>query len=707
MRTLSIIQGLRYVIWAGVAAAWLVPAAWAADDRRESLRDDRTTTLKEVTVTAPAGPFLPDVDGTKLYAGKKATVTVLDQLPAIQQNNYRQAFAQAPGLLLSEMYNRGNLHVNYRGIGDPHESQDLLVMKDGLPIVFDRIGYSTVYYQPPLESVDRIELIRGGGALMYGPQPGPVLNFVTKRPPADRALAASTQQTIGSFGTYTTYNQAGGTRGPAGYQAYQYHSHSNGPRANENYDLNTGSAALSLRRVPGDHWTLTVDAHEAEHHEPGRLTQAQYETDRRQTVRPHDRLEISRYAVALTNERELSDRTLATTNLFANYFDRFSLRRTSNTSTQDNLDRRETKAGGFETRVRHDYDAFGGPQIATFGGTFSYAESPRTQDRSAAGTYPSEAGARIFQFDYRTIYGAVFGENRFSFGKLSVVPGARLDLFNQRVKEDFNTGKTSPLHNINEVSVVPLVGLGLQYELTARHQLYGNVSQGYKPPQFDDLAPSGNNTLPATSLDTAKSWTYEAGVRGAPAPWATYDASLFWTDYDDYFGTVTVGSNTQRQNVGQARYSGVDLMGSVDLLGMVRQTDRLGHLNLYGGASLLSAEFVEGPLKGSEPAYAPDYLLRTGVVYQHPTRGKVALSGTFVGDHYWADNNAAGSTGTTGIPTYGVWDLTGELMVWPSRAALLLGINNLFDEAYYSRVRSDGIEPATGRFYYAGMRLDF
>lgn len=690
---------------AGLAAAmvWVMAPGlgWA----------EEPTTLEKVTVTATKaagvkGPFLPDVSGTHIYAGKKATTTALGQFPAIQQNNYRQAFAQTPGLLLSEQYNRGNLHANYRGIGDPHEGQDLLVMKDGLPIVFDRLGYSTVYYQPPLEAVERVELIRGGGALMYGPQPGPVLNFVTYDPPAEKPFTASTQHTVGSFGTYNTFNQVGGTEGPFGYTAYQYHNHANGPRANENYDLNGGSAKLVLTQTPEASWTLAVDAHESEHHEPGRLTKQQYEQDRRQTLRPHDRLEIGRYAAVLTHERKWSDRTQATVSLFGNYFDRFSLRRTSNTSTQNNLDRRETKAGGVEGRLRHDYDAFGGTQTWTLGGTFSYADSPRTQDRSAAGTYPSEQGARIFQFDYRTIYGALFGEHRFAFGKLSVVPGVRLDLLGQRVKEDVNTGKTSPLHNLNEFSAVPLVGLGLQYDLGGRSQLYGNVSQSFKPAQFDDLAPSGNNTLAADSLDEGKAWTAEAGVRGTPAPWASYDASVFLTDYDRYFGTVTVGSNTQRQNVGRARYTGVDVGGAVDLLGWLKRA-HLGALKLFGSASLLSAEFVEGPLKNGEPAFAPDHLLRVGTAYQHPRWGKLALSGTFVGDHYWADNNAAGSTGTTGIPAYGVWDLTGELFLRPGRAALLVGINNLLDETYYSRVRSDGIEPVPGRSYYAGMRVTF
>lgn len=680
------------------AVGWVTPA-----------RAEEPTTLEKVTVTATKaqgvkGPFLPDVDGAKIYAGKKATSTALAQFPAIQQNNYRQAFAQAPGLLLSEQPNRGNLHINYRGIGDPHEGQDLLVLKDGIPIVFDRLGYSTVYYQPPLEAVERVELIRGGGALLYGPQPGPVLNFVTEDPPADRAVTASTQHTVGSFGTYNTYTRLGGTEGPLGYTAYQHHNHSNGPRANENYDLNGGSAKFVLQRTPEASWTLAVDAYESDHGEPGRLTKQQWETNRRQTLRPGDRLQIRRYASSLAYERELSAATHLDLTLYGQYYNRYSRRRTSNTSTQNNLDRRVANAGGVETRLRHRYEAWGNPQTATVGATAHVTEGPRTQDRSVAGTYPTDLGNPIFEFAYRTVYGALFGEHQFRFGDFSVVPAARLEILGQRVREEFNAGKTSPLHNINEVTVEPVFGVGLQYELPHRSQLYANVSQGYKPAQFDDLAPTGNNTLPATILDPGRSWTYEMGVRGTPTPWLTYDASAFLTDYENVFGTVTVGGNTQRQNVGRARYHGLDVSGEVK---MPLAEERLGVLSLYGGASLLKARFVEGPQRDREPAFAPAYFLKGGLIYRWLERAKLALLGTWVEDHYWADNNAAGSTGLTAIPGYTIWDLTGEVALWKDSATLLFGINNLTDEVYFSRVRSDGIEPALERHYYAGMRIAF
>jgi len=121
-------------------------------------------------------PFLPAVEGTRIYSGKKTTVVDFDALPSIVNSNYRQAFSQTPGLLVSELPNPALLSLGSRGIGDPHETQDLLVLRDGVPFVVDLFGYPTVYYAPPLESVDRLEFIRGGASLLYGPQPGGALN---------------------------------------------------------------------------------------------------------------------------------------------------------------------------------------------------------------------------------------------------------------------------------------------------------------------------------------------------------------------------------------------------------------------------------------------------------------------------------------------------------------------------------------------------
>lgn len=82
---------------------------------------------------------------------------------------------------------------------------------------------------------------------------------------------------------------------------------------------------------------------------------------------------------------------------------------------------------------------------------------------------------------------------------------------------------------------------------------------------------------------------------------------------------------------------------------------------------------------------------------------KLALMGTFVDQHFADDGNAANFR----IPSYAVWDLTFEAKVFKSNVSVIAGVNNLFDERYYSRIRSNGIDPANGRNYYAGLAFSF
>ncbi|HSH38762.1 MAG TPA: hypothetical protein VK993_08245, partial [Chthoniobacterales bacterium] len=102
---------------------------------------DAVNRLSEVVVQAEAespdeervqAPFLPDVQQTRINAGKKTSVIDFDKMPQVQTDNYRQAFSQTPGLLVSELVNPSLLSVSSRGIGDPHETQNLLVLKDGI-----------------------------------------------------------------------------------------------------------------------------------------------------------------------------------------------------------------------------------------------------------------------------------------------------------------------------------------------------------------------------------------------------------------------------------------------------------------------------------------------------------------------------------------------------------------------------------------------
>ena len=672
---------------------------------------EETKTLEEVKVRAKSqqGPFLPDVEGTQIYQGKKATFADLSAVPPIQNNNHRQAFNQMPGLLVSEQQTPGHANFTYRGVGDPHETGFLLAMKDGIPILSDWFGYSTLYYTPPLEGVERVELVRGGSSLLYGPQPGPVLNYVTPMPPSqEEGWAASTQQTVGSYGLYGTHNTLGRTSGPLGFLGYFNHRQANGPRENADFQVFYGDAKTVWQANPDSRWILDLSSYSSESGEPGRLTQAQYDANRDLPRTPNDRIWIERYMPALTFEHALSDQTLVAVKSWGGYQDRFS-RRQSGSGT--NLDRQEFTFFGTDARARHLWQAWENEHALTGGFVVYTSDSPRTREVGA--TPQNTSGVQRFGMDRSTEYGAFFLENLFRFGRLGVIPAFRLEAIGLDVEEEFNSSVNRAPQSDSFSNVVPLGGLGLTFEVTPKNTLYANASQSYKAPTYDDLVnPTSATQRPPSNLDESMVWNFEAGIRGNPLPWLTYDTSIFFIDYDNYIETQTLaGGNVERSNSGRAQYKGWEGWGEADLIGLwdalagTNRGARWGELALSAGISRLNAEFVSGLNNGREPAYAPSTTVKSGLTYRLPGRAKISLTNQFVADHFWQDSNAAGTVGTDKVDSYKVWDLAAELQVYKDTVSIFFGANNLFNEQYYSRVRSDGIEPAYERNIYGGVTI--
>jgi Fe(3+) dicitrate transport protein len=132
---------------------------------------------------------------------------------------------------------------------------------------------------------------------------------------------------------------------------------------------------------------------------------------------------------------------------------------------------------------------------------------------------------------------------------------------------------------------------------------------------------------------------------------------------------------------------------------------------VFANASLLDAEITRSAnaaLVGNTPLYAPDHVVRAGLLWRGATGSKVSLAGTWVDRQFWQDSNRGSGSGASllpaEIPAHHVLDLALE---WPlgRGLALLAGINNLTDETYYSRIRSDGIDPAPSRTTYLGLKL--
>ena len=166
--------------------------------------------LKEVTILGTISfngmGHLSEVHDGIIYSGKKTEVLVLDSLDAnTAQNNPREVLGRVPGSNYSETEGGGfpSNGIAFRGLR-PTQSIETQTRQNGYNIAADLYGYPETYYTPPLEALERIEIIRGASSLQYGPQFGGVVNFITKSGSKDKPFELTTSQTGGSNGFFSS-----------------------------------------------------------------------------------------------------------------------------------------------------------------------------------------------------------------------------------------------------------------------------------------------------------------------------------------------------------------------------------------------------------------------------------------------------------------------------------------------------------------------
>ncbi len=713
-------------------------------------------------VDPPDYPALPEVEGTRINSGKKTSFARPDALPQIANNNYREVMATTPGILVSEEPSSPIVNFGYRGL-DSQRSEFMQILKDGVSIKNEMFGFPESHYTPILDAVERVEFVRAGAALQFGPQPGGALNFIMKMPRRDTQFHFETINAFGSDGLFTDYTAIDGTIGKFGYYVYYDHRQRDGFReANSDYEVNNGSAKLVYDVDSSSRFILTADLYNEEHGEPGGLTEFQnaagtaslYQDDRNASTRFFDRFVLERYYGTLEYQKVFSEYTQLDIKAFGGFLSRYSNRQRGggfgiapnpnpppgSAASTDDIQDRNDYTEGLDLRVRHDYALAGDTSTFTGGLFFYHAVQDRFDSR---GSTPGAREGVLRRFNTGTTWdGSIFAENRFHFGRLSIVPGMRLEFLQQDLQENVNTTRppTAPLLSSSDFSFVPLFALGVNYVLMEgqvpapapmgkndgkemknvatvmtpgglpRVELYGTVAQAYRPRTYGELVSVAPDGVVNGDLTEGHSLQFELGIRGKPLPYLTFDVGGFYFWVDDQVGEITgvnaMGQSfTTTQNVGDARYAGFEATTELDILAMINggTESPYGQFNLYGNVTILDTEFTGGPTEGSDTTYAPDYQVKVGGIYRWKDRVKVGLLGNLVGSSFADANN----TPDHFIPAYAVWDLTAEVNFCKGRVGVFAGINNLFNEDFYAEIREEGIVPAYKRNYYGGFKVRF
>jgi outer membrane receptor protein involved in Fe transport len=268
---MSSVRAARFAAFAGLA---LIPSlAKAQDTPPPATPATPPVSLPPITVSAGRGSALDKLDVS-------TTLMNREQIQAMPETGVDQIVNRIPGVWLPNIPT-GQLHptaqpVNIRGFGTS-TTINTLVMVDGVPIndpYFRTINWSTI----PKNSVERIEVIRGGGATsLWGNMAmGGVINIITREP---NRTGAAADVSYGSYNT-TTAEAAGSVvvndkvKAGASYNHAQSSGYNLTPAQYQNYNLvptasKADNIAASVFLTPSDKLKLFAKAYWNQTYEDG------------------------------------------------------------------------------------------------------------------------------------------------------------------------------------------------------------------------------------------------------------------------------------------------------------------------------------------------------------------------------------------------------------------------------------------------------
>ncbi|WP_317505179.1 TonB-dependent receptor family protein [Flavitalea sp. BT771] len=714
---------------------FVFPIALSAQQLKDTTKGSY---LKEVTVTAiktvRGTGHMPEVKDGVIYAGKKNEVILVDSLDANKAiNNTRQILGRIPGLNIVETESGGFTAngIATRGL-NPTQSIEMNIRQNGYNISADIYGYNESYYIPPMEAVNRIEMVRGAASLQFGPQFGGMVNYVLKESPKNRPFECTTSQTGGSYGMFNTFNSIGGTIKKWSYYGFVQYRTLDGWRPNSHQWQVSGFGrvqyAASDKLMVGVEYSLLRNRIKM----PGGLTDSMFHANPRASFRSRNWLKspwniITAYAnYAISPQTSLN---IKTSLLFSNR----ALVWRNEDGGAGALDEKDPVTKEYvhrevenedmhnsttELRLLHDYRLGRMNNTLATGVRYAYAWFKR--QGGGEGTTGSDFDLTVlgdyeYDLDFTTTNVAPFAENIFRINdRLTITPGFRFEYLRSTAKGYKTVDDDKLPANEGRNRYIPLFGLGAEYKIGVNTNIYANISQAYRPMDYSSLEPIGVTSKIDPHLKDASGFNSDLGYRGTINNFLNFDIGLFYMAYNRRVGTVLINPGTAdeytlRTNVANSVHKGIESYVEFNLLRYLHPSSKKG-LSIFNSFAFTDAKYTSSEFKGNRVEAAAKYINRVGITY-FDTRLSATIQMSNVGDAYGDATNAKLSDDPVAgyIPAYSVYDMS--LTYRLRKFAVKGGINNLADKAYFTR-RTDeypgpGIIPSIGRMLYIGISVNF
>ncbi len=738
----------------------LIAFAYGYQTYMQAIRIDSSTQTISIQLTALARQFDPvvvqferarslgisrkkNVEGANLYAGKKTEVVQLSDIQAnLSTNNARQVFGKITGLTIWESDVAGlQLGVGGRGLS-PNRTANFNTRQNGYDISADALGYPEAYYTPPMEALERIEVLRGAASLQYGTQFGGMLNFVTKQGPSDKRFEVSSRQTLGSYGYFGSFTSLGGTldRGRFNHYSYIQYKRGNSWRENSGFEAVTGSVRLNCQ--VSKKWQHQVEYTGMNYlaQQAGGLTDAAFKEDPRQSFRSRNWFQVNWNLAAWQVQYRPDSVNLIEMRVFGLLADRSSLGNLERINRMDlggnrNLIQGEFANIGQEIRWLRTFTWLGKPQFNLLGYRIYSGHSKARQgdgnDGNGADFYflhPDDLENSDYRFSNTNL--ALFWEQVIQLStRLTVSPGVRAEYIRTAASGYYKLRVFDAAGNLvvdekirdardRDRSFV-IAGIGGQYKLSSKVEVYANISQNYRAINYTDLRISNPGFRVDSNLRDEHGFTADLGIRGEKAGLFIYELTGFYLKYNGRIGQVLRAGESPlyldyrfRTNVADSRTYGVEAMGELNLFRLLKKRSlRFQDLNLFVNMAFTDARYLAPEQKAidqKQVEMVPGMLLRSGLRYRWKYF-RSSLNYSYTASHFSdATNSEWTSSAVEGrIPAYAVLDFSAGLK--KGKWSVDLSVNNVLNTKYFTR-RADsypgpGIIPAEARAVYLTLGL--
>jgi iron complex outermembrane receptor protein len=220
-----------------------------------------------------------------------ANVTVIDQedIRNSSAKNLPDLLRSQEGIVVRDLLANGkSAQVDLRGFGEAAPYNNL-VLVDGRRV--NEIDLSGVdWTQIPLDQIERVEIVRGTGTVLYGDNAvGGVINIITKTP-SDR-FTASAGVVAGSYGRNKEQASVSGGQGPLAASFYGSYDATQGYRENNNSRAKDVGGKLVYDVASFLSLNVAGSYHTDDYGLPGPLTKEQLSVNRRASLDPLDQAE--------------------------------------------------------------------------------------------------------------------------------------------------------------------------------------------------------------------------------------------------------------------------------------------------------------------------------------------------------------------------------------------------------------------------------